>query len=228
MALVDEHHFPDRGALAQSLAEDAGRHLQSAIDAKGSAVLAVSGGSTPRQMFARLSNAQIDWKAVTIILVDERDVPPDHPRSNARLVREHLMQGPAEAAAFTPLRPDDALDHLEARLQALHLPPDVCFLGMGTDGHTASWFPGGDNLDAATRLVGERIVIDMQAPGAEERRFTLTRNAIAMTPFLALHIEGAEKLRTLEQAQQEGPEAEMPIRTLLNCDEARMQLYWAP
>lgn len=228
MALIAENTFANGEELALALARHVAFRLSTAVSEHRSATLAVSGGSTPRRLFEVLSQQEIDWQAVNILLVDERDVPPDHERSNARLVRDHLLRGAAAAATLLPLRPEGRLSELEARLQALHLPPDICLLGMGSDGHTASWFPGGNNLQAATNPAGQDLVMAMEAPAAGEKRFTLTLPAIATSPFLVLHIEGAEKLAVLKKAKAEGPADELPIRHLLRLPDARLNLYFAP
>ena len=108
--------------------------LSTAITDRGRAQLAVSGGTTPKLFFRELAHQRIDWPRVTMTLVDERCVPVTDERSNARLVREHLLRLKAAAAKFVPLYRD------HGNAEALG-PFDAVVLGMGTDGHTASFFP---------------------------------------------------------------------------------------
>ena len=82
-----ERIFEAREPLAQTLARDVADELLRAIEAKGKATLAVSGGSTPKLFFEKLSEAELPWQRVTVTLVDERQVPESNERSNARLVR---------------------------------------------------------------------------------------------------------------------------------------------
>lgn len=132
-----ERIFEAREALAETLARDVADELARAIEAKGRATLAVSGGTTPKLFFEKLSVIDIPWSRVSVTLVDERQVPESSERSNARLVRQHLLQNKAAAARFVPLVDNPDAENIPAF--------DVAVLGMGNDGHTASFFP------AATR-----------------------------------------------------------------------------
>ena len=98
-----ERVFTAREALAENLARDVADELIRAIAAKGKATLAVSGGSTPKLFFEKLSEIDLPWHRVTVTLVDERQVPESSERSNARMVRATLLQNKAAAAQFVPL-----------------------------------------------------------------------------------------------------------------------------
>lgn len=213
--------FADGETLAEALATRVAADLRAAIEARGGAVLALSGGTTPRRFLQQLSQQPLDWDKVTVTLVDERWVPPTHDRSNARLLREHLLQGPAAAAHFLPLyrdteTPEDALAELERRFDALPPAFDAIVLGMGTDGHTASFFPGGDHLAGALDPATSARLLPMRAPGAGEARITLTLPVLLAARQLYLHIEGAEKRAVLDRALAgAGSDAELPIRAVL-------------
>ena len=102
-------------------------------------------------------------------------------------------------------------------------------LGMGADGHTASFFPNGDNLVAALNPQNPRAVSVIRAEGAGEPRVTLTLPRLVEARFLALHIEGTEKARVLSSAQQAGSELDLPIRAVLRAPrEHPLQIFWAP
>lgn len=225
--------FGSREDLALALAEAVADDLRQGLAAHGRGCLAVSGGSTPGKFFGTLGRRRdVDWGNVTVTLVDERWVPEISDRSNAGLVNMKLLQGPAASAHFVPLyaggaEPDAAaLDRSARQLEELPERFDAVILGMGNDGHTASFFPGGDNLAAA--LTGTDTVVGMRAPGAGEARVTLTLGRLLATRNLYLHIEGEEKARTLEQALAEGPVEAMPIRAVLRQTVTPLNIYWSP
>ena len=225
--------FGTREDLALALAEAAAEHLKNGIEANGVGTIAVSGGSTPKRFFAALGRRKdVDWSKVRVTLVDERWVPETSDRSNALLVNERLLQGPAASAGFVPLyaggdAPDaPALARTAEALAALPGRFDCVILGMGTDGHTASFFPGGDALDEA--LTGEGPVVAINAPGAGEPRITLTLPRLLETEGLYLHIEGEDKAETLERATADGPVADMPVRAVLRQSQTPLTIFWSP
>jgi 6-phosphogluconolactonase len=229
---MQRREFPDGAALAPAFAQWTASLLQKGVDERGEAVLIVSGGNTPKRYFAALAQSAIDWARVTITLADERCVADDNPRSNARLLRENLLRDRAAAARFAPLAdsrlsPDQELAAARARIADLPLPADLVVLGMGDDGHTASWFPGADNLAEAIDPGARNLVLPMRAPGAPEPRLTLTARVILRARALALHIEGADKLATLAHALAEGPVEAMPIRAALRGASDRLTIFSA-
>ncbi|MCP8896842.1 6-phosphogluconolactonase [Shinella daejeonensis] len=230
---VTLHPFADSAILAEALADKVAETLAGGIAARGAASLAVSGGSTPKAFFKALSTRSLDWEKVTITLVDERFVPADNPRSNHLLVAGNLLQDKAARARFLPLyRPaenaGEAARIATADTATIGQPFDVVILGMGTDGHTASFFPGGDRLAEAISATTPRGVITMEAEGAGETRLTFTFASLQDARFLALHIEGKGKKDVLEAAEADGPEADMPIRAILRRAQTPVDIYWAP
>ncbi|MDC9823163.1 6-phosphogluconolactonase [Devosia sp. ZB163] len=231
--IATRRSFGTKEDLAVALAEAVAEHLNDGIEARGHAVLAVSGGSTPGRFFQVLGRRKdIDWSRVTVTLVDERWVPETSSRSNAGLVNEKLLQGPAASAHFVPLyaggdEPDDAgIARTNAAIDALPTPFDAVILGMGNDGHTASFFPGGDTL--AEALTGEGPAMAIRAPGAGEPRVTLVLGRLLDAAGLYLHIEGEEKLATLEKAAGDGPVEDMPIRSVLRQSQTPLTIFWSP
>lgn len=217
--IAERKLFETKKKLALALAADIAACLSNAITDRGRALLAVSGGTTPTLFFNFLARVKIDWSRVTITLVDERCVAETDERSNAKLVRENLLEANAAAAKFVPLFGKGNADRLG--------PFDAVILGMGNDGHTASFFPGGDNLAAALELEGTRRIMTMSAPGIPEKRLTFTLPVLLDSGFIALHIEGAEKQKVLATAEGPGPVKDMPIRAVLRAREP-VVLYWCP
>jgi 6-phosphogluconolactonase len=210
----------DRASLAEALAQDLATRLRQRLAASEGALIAVSGGNTPKLMFDHLSREDLAWDRVTITLVDERQVPITSDRSNARLVSQHLLKNKAAKAQFVPL--------FENVTAASALPPfDAVVLGMGDDGHTASFFPQGDNLAKALDPATAERIVTMRAPDAGEPRLTFTLKVLLASPFIALHIEGDDKMKVLEKAEIPGPVAQMPIRAVLQATHP-VTLYWAP
>ena len=231
---IERHDFANPMALADALAQSVASDLRAALQARDVASLALSGGNTPKAFMQALAQQPLDWGRVVVTLVDERWVPEIHPRSNARLLRENLLQGPASAASFLPLyrataEPETALDELEHDLAAaLPWPLDVAVLGMGEDGHTASFFPGGDWLAQALDPAGSARILPMRAPGADEPRITLTLPPLLQAEHLYLHIEGAAKRRVLDQAVSgTGEGGHFPIRNVLRHATSPVRTYWS-
>ncbi|MGV8938462.1 MAG: 6-phosphogluconolactonase [Allorhizobium sp.] len=224
--------FDNGAALAAALADAVAGALGAAISARGQATIAVSGGSTPKAFFQALSTRPLDWSHVTVTLVDERFVAADHPRSNHLLVSTHLLQNAASSARFVPLfregmSAEQAAVQLTDEFSNIH-PFDVVVLGMGNDGHTASFFPGGSQLAEAIDLALPRRVMTMEAEAAGETRLTFSFPSLEDARLLVLHIEGAEKMAVLQKAQSGDDENQMPIRAVLNRAKSKTEIYWAP
>jgi 6-phosphogluconolactonase len=221
---------------ATAAAREAARLLSAAIEDRGRALLAVSGGSSPVPMFEALRQQPIAWYRITVLTVDERCVPIDHPDSNAALVERHLRR---DAAALVDLRPffdhlpDTALDaptlaalarDANARLAGLIWPIDVCVLGMGEDGHTASLFAGAPGLDEA--LSGTGPVAWTRPPTARHARLTLTLPTMLAARHLLLPLVGPAKRRVFEQACA-APSRELPVSLVLHGARQPVQVWLA-
>jgi len=223
--------FPDKRSLAASLAGRIAGLLAEAIRANGMASLAVSGGSTPVDLFEALSEMDISWEHVVITLVDERWVGLEDPDSNERLVKRHLLKGMAAAARFTGLKNQAAVAAEGEELCGMEQrkvprPHDVVVLGMGSDGHTASLFPNAREL--ASAINSDRICVAITPPDAPHQRMTLTLPAILNSRQIFVHITGDDKRQVLERAMAQGPEEEMPIRWILRQKKVPVAVYWSP
>lgn len=165
----------------------------------GARSIGLSGGSTPQPLYKLLSaNEELAQFPITWVVVDERYVPYDDPRSNAGMIQRTLFaNGMAPSHAFVPFRtdlpPDDCAADFESRLGG---PLDVVTLGMGDDGHTASLFPGTSVLDVDDRLAAAVFV-----PKLDMWRLTVTKRAIREAKLRIVLAAGAPKRTVLEQVR---------------------------
>ena len=231
MAAPRWNEFGTRDELAAGLAAKVADTLKAAIISRGTAFLAVSGGTTPGRFFAALSKQVLDWSKVTVTLVDERFVPESSPRSNAALAKASLLQNEAAGARFAPLfheaaSVEEGADLADIKLRSLPWPLDAAILGMGGDGHTASFFPDAQGLEALLDPASSRLVMPVHSESAGETRLTLTLPALIGAGLVVVHIEGAEKRNVIEAAL--AAEKPLPIRTVLDQAPRAAEIYWAP
>lgn len=207
----------------QAAAERLAHALRSGLGARGSACVALSGGTTPGPAYALLAQMPLDWPRISFALVDERCVSADDPASNEGLLRRTLAPALAQGAQLAPMHGDGA----DARYAALHI--DAALLGMGEDAHTASWFPGADGLDDALDLANPHTIAAVHAPkaGGAAARLTLTRTALARADRLILLIAGNAKRERLAAAQAQPPH-EAPVAALFQPPLPTPEVLWAP
>jgi len=217
--------YPDRDLMFLQVSSLITGQLADFLRREGRASLCVPGGTTPGPIFDTLSGVDLDWAQVAVFLNDERWVPEDSPRSNTRLLRERLVRGRAAQARLVPLympaeSPEAALEALSDGLRP-HLPISVLLLGMGTDMHTASLFPGADRL-AEALAPDAPLLLPMRADAAGEPRVTITAPALQAAFNIHVLITGQEKRDALERAMTLSP-IEAPIRAVLD----NATVHWA-
>ncbi len=218
--------YTDSEVMWLGLADTIAGELTRALMTNERASLAVPGGTTPGPAFDVLSALSLDWSRVDVMLTDERWVPEDSPRSNARLLRERLFVDKASTAHFIPyyregVDADAALATTGKEIEAL-CPLTFVLLGMGTDMHTASLFPGADNLALA---LGDDApaLLPMRAPGAEEPRVTLSAPVLNGAMSKHLVILGDEKRAALERAAKIDDPMQAPVSAVLD----GLFVHWA-
>ena len=205
--LIDLRVFDDGAELARAAADEIGRRAEESLRARGRFSVALSGGSTPRRLFALLADPaepyrdRIDWRAVHLFWSDERHVPPDHPESNFRMARETLLDRMAiPAENIHRIRGEEpdaaraaALYEEELRAFFRGAPRfDLVLLGLGADAHTASLFPGTSAVRERERWVA--------APWIEKLgafRITLTPAVFERAAAVIFLVPGEEKAAAL-------------------------------
>jgi 6-phosphogluconolactonase len=195
---------------------------EAAIKKRGRFRMCLSGGKTPEGLYRALSDEQtpapIPFDKVDFFLGDERRVRADDPRSNALMIREVLLRGPAARARFHPLdgaNPDPDAAALDYEMLLRHrLGPegfDLMLLGMGPDGHTASLFPRSPGLWERSRFV-----LPVAAPTTVEPhvpRLTLTPLGLLNAERILLLICGEDKAEALAKLRSgEADDGETPVR----------------
>jgi 6-phosphogluconolactonase len=207
--------LPDLDAVSRAAADDLAALARVAVAARATCSIALSGGSTPRQLFQRLTErgrAALPWDDIELWWGDERTVPPDHADANYRMAREALIDPLGITASRVHRIAGELADHDAAArayetalTSALGTPPvfDLVLLGMGPDGHTASLFPGSPALDETDRWVVANPVTSPLVHGSTTR-ITLTAPAINAARHVWFLVAGADKAAALAEVL-EGP-----------------------
>lgn len=223
--------YDDAGEFADAVAGDVGFIVESAVDARGDCLIALPGGNTPKPVFAKLAKAKLPWKKTTIIPTDDRLVEMSDDKSNIRLIAQSFIATGARVFPTASMIPDYRLagNSADAKLADLRWPPDLVWLGMGEDGHTASIFAGPDLEDALNAPKTRRMVGVMPDPLPAEApvaRVTLTRAAILSARAILITITGEKKKALLEQAIADGHSSKLPIGRVLAEAEQPIDIHW--
>ena len=236
--MIKEFLFTDRGVLFATLASNCQQHLQKALNKSGKTSLMVSGGSTPAPLYKALAQSNLDWRNISVALVDERWVDENHEASNEALIKRTLLTDKARLAPFTGMKNNSksALKgsrEAERYYQFLPRPFAVTIVGMGSDGHTASLFPHALGLNEALsknndQLTTAILATQSEVTGSNIERLSLSLNGLLQSERIIILLTGDEKLEVFRQAQQEGAIEDMPIRALLHQNKTPVELYWAP
>ena len=221
----------DRETLARKLAEHVASLLAAQLATRDRVSLAVSGGSTPALFFQYLSRCVLPWQRVSIVPVDERWVALGSDQANESLIRAHLLQGEAGGADFVSLLgeandPSEAVRRANERLAGIAMPLTAAILGMGGDGHTASWFPGDPASGQALSDEAVSGYCVTRAPSPPHTRLTLSWPCIRDATHCLLHVHGDDKRHVLEKALSAADAApRFPVRRLL---ERPLSVFWSP
>jgi 6-phosphogluconolactonase len=227
------HEFSDNVQLVEVLGARICEILNAGIQRSGRASMAVSGGSTPADLYRALALQALHWDRVTISLVDERWVDAEHPDSNARMVNETLLQNRGRQAQLIAMKTchedaEQAVPQLHVLLRDTILPLDLVILGMGLDGHTASWLPGAAGLGSALDENNQVLVCALHPEHGKYARMSLTRNAVIGARHRFLYIRGTDKRTVLNQALLPGSTHALPVRAVLHDSLHSTEVFYAP
>lgn len=228
--------FESRAEMTASAVEYITACINDAVLKNDKAGVLLSGGSSPRPIYEALSQIDLAWDKITIGLVDERWVAPDTPGSNQTFIAQTLLQNKAAAATFIPMKTahvsaDAGASSVSRDYAKAFDPIDICIMGMGTDGHTASWFPQAKDLERAMDIHGQDKVCAFDATGCpvageQTERITLTLPAVLSARHIILLIAGAEKQAVFEAAQSDAKSVfEAPVKALMNAG-TKLTVFW--
>jgi 6-phosphogluconolactonase len=214
--------FANGRGLAEAAAAAIAAQLREGVATRPRASLCATGGRAPGPVYDLLKAADLDWARVVVTLSDERCVAADAPESNARLLRERLLAGPAAKAHLIPLWPRPE----PAALEAL-LPFDATMLGMGEDGHIASLIPGDPGLTTALDPASSALLADVPAGlgSPPVARVSLTLKALLSSHAIFLLISGGAKRLVIDRALAG---EDLPVRALLSQTDVAVRVLWSP
>ncbi|MEX1667513.1 6-phosphogluconolactonase [Zhongshania guokunii] len=222
--------LPNRDELNTVLSNDIGKYLNAVLSKHKAASLAVSGGSTPAEMLTLLGKQTLDWPKIQTLLVDDRWLGESHHDSNQAMLNKTLFSGLAANSRYLPLKNEaadvnDGQYACEEQLTELTWPLSVVHLGMGNDGHTASWFH--DAPEYPMLMAAHEQHCTAVHPGAAPySRISLTPAAVLNSERIVIQVFGKAKRDVLERALAK--DADFPISMVLHQQRVPVDIYWAP
>ena len=220
------HEFDSQRALAVELANELISRFRAILDQGQRPLAAFSGGSTPKPLFEELSTQEFDWSQAQMTLVDERWVEPTHELSNHRFITEHFLSHLVRQPEFIPLYAkaktvEDSMSLIQeffdvatksrSNAEAFF---DAVVLGMGGDGHTASFFPDAKNVSELVAYSSEVSLQTCISAASQVDRITWSLAKLLSTPYLVLHITGQQKRDLFNRAIENSTASFEDLRTL--------------
>ena len=205
--------------LTNDLCLDIKNQLDCYLQLKENVWVLFSGGNTPKKLYEKLSIQNIDWSRIHISLTDERCVPVDSDKSNEFMLKTHLLKNNAKNANFYSLI--DAVDSHSSQKQSLFdiysqvKSIDLLLLGMGEDGHTASFFTESDNLTSSLDKNNEELYTRLKLSRERHDRVTLNYNLLSKSKKKYLFFTGQEKIDIIEKALKSNNPMKYPILMFL-------------
>ncbi len=221
-----EYESPDE--MAEAVAGDIGFIVESALDARGSALIAIPADEIAQDLFPSVADLKLQWKQVTIVPTDDRIVGVDSEKSKARSLAQAFLPKGARVVPIATALDDYRLagNSADARLQDFPWPPDLVWLGVGYEGSAAGIAAGPDLQDAldapkARRAVGVK-------PETGEPLVTLTRASILSARTILITLRGEDMKEMVEQAIADGHSSKLPIGRILAEAEQPIDIHWCP
>jgi 6-phosphogluconolactonase len=217
--MMQLQQFNNSAALNDDFARRLVAILQQAISERDAAYLVVSGGKTPQALFNTLSQVDLAWHKVTVLLADDRWLDDSQADSNERMVKATLLQNNAKTAHFISLvtAAKSAFDGEAEVLSRISALPtfDAVILGMGEDGHTASLFPCSAQIAAGLADTAPKVLA-VEPTTAPYQRISLSLPRLLDSRHVFLHLVGSNKLSVLTAAMAAKDVLAMPIRAFLH------------
>ena len=221
-----DYDTPDE--MAEAVAGDIAFIAESALDARGDALIAIAADETAQAIYPKLADAELQWRKVMVIPTNDRLVPVDSDESNAKAIAQtFLAKGARVVPIATPL--DDyraAGNSADARLQDLPWPPDLVWLSVGKDGSAAGIVAGPDLQDALDAPKARRAVGTKAQAG--DAQVTLTRASILSARTVIITLRGQDQREMLEQAIADGQSSKLPIGRVLAEADQPIDIHWCP
>lgn len=199
--------FADGGAVARAALQFwIERHSRG-----GPFWVSLAGGTTPKELYRMLAEQPLNWSELHLLWGDERFVPHDHADSNYRMVKEALLDRVSEVGECHPWKiletAEASADDYEGVLRARPQGVDLCLLGMGDDGHTASLFPGTRGLDEKNRWAIANWVDKF-----ESHRLSMTYPYLNHSKEVLFLVTGAGKAKALREVLRDGQHPAAGVR----------------
>ena len=233
--MIIEHFYDTQEQMFSALKKTCEQQLVTALQQHARATFLVSGGSTTKPLYQALSQSDVAWNNIDIALVDERWVGVDHSASNEGFIRQSLLQNNANLASFTGMKNSQpsallGVTQCEEDYRQLAKPLSLCILGMGADGHTASWFPHAKGLSEALTTPQCCAAIQASATdvtGAFTERMTISLAQVKKCEQVILLFTGDTKRTVYDKALTHSDFSAFPVAALLD-GSIPINVYWAP
>lgn len=224
--------YDQTGDYEEAIAGDIVFLIESALDQRGDAVLALPGSEDVHSILDRIADARLKWKNVTIVPTDDLLVQVSDERSHARALAERFLPLGARVIPLTSgdLETDDAGRAADARLADIHWPLDLIWLGIGGDGETAAIFPG-DGMEAALTAPHRAMGISPDprpTASPDIDRVSLTGHAISNARSLLFSLLGDDKKSLMEEAIADGSGSSLPVGRIVASAKQAIDIHWCP